>query len=546
MKQRPTTRSPLALGLLAIAVGASCYFVEPFADPVPDPTGSSSSSSSGGEQCTPLENVTCYPGPKGTLNVGLCKAGQKTCDESGAGFGPCVGAVVPSYQSCSSKVDQDCDGETMCAGEPTAALSFGDADHTQMGVAIAATTDGAAVVGSALGSIDFGGGPLDEMGNPAIVDIVVARFALDGSLMWQRRFPDATATSIAFAENGDVLVTGSVFDSIDFGGGPLEGTDPSTPDVFFARFDAAGDHIASKRFSSPGKQLANVIAGFPGDIILIGGSFEGAFELDQDTLMSAGGLDAFLLVLEKDGAPFVAKSFGGPGDQEISSLSFNALQGLVIGGTFQGQLNLGGLTLTSAGGKDIFAAQFGKAGDHLWSRSFGGPNDDSLAGVAIDASSIVTLAGAFSGSLVIDQTTFSTPSMEDILLVQLDVKGDVVRAAQRGGLTDSAQKASGIAVDQAGNVLLTGAFVGSLVFDEKQLVGAGGTDLFVAKLSPLFTPYWATGAGDALDQVGLAIAADPLGGAWVTGFFEGTMLVKGAPLTAKGSSRDMFVLHVGP
>lgn len=533
------------MGLSAVAVGASCYFIDPFDEPVSDTTGSSSSSSSG-EACTPFENVTCYPGPKGTLNVGLCKAGKKTCDESGVGFGPCVGAVVPTYQSCASKVDQDCDGETMCVGDLSTALGFGDGEHAQMGIAIAATNDGAAVLGSALGSIDFGDGPLEEMGNPAIVDIVIARFALDGSLMWQRRFPDANGTSIAFAENGDVLVTGSVFDGIDFGGGLLEGTDPSTPDVFFARFDAAGDHITSKRFSSPGKQLANVIAGFPGDIILIGGSFEGTFDLGQDTLTSAGGLDAFFLALEKDGSPILARRFGGAGDQEISSVSFNALQGLVIGGTFQGQLNLGGLTLTSAGGKDIFAAQFGKAGDHLWSRSFGGPNDDTLAGVVIDSSSIVTLAGAFSGSLVIDQMTFSTPSMEDILLVQLDVKGDVVRAVQRGGLTDSAQKASGIAVDQEGDVLLTGAFVGSLVFDEQQLVGAGSTDMFVAKLSPLFAPHWATAAGDALDQVGLAIAADPLGGAWVTGFFEGTMLVKGAPLTAKGSSRDMFVLHIGP
>ncbi|MGC3997328.1 MAG: MopE-related protein [Anaeromyxobacter sp.] len=44
--------------------------------------------------CTPGATATCYTGPGGTVNVGLCHAGTQTCSSSGS-WGPCVGEVKP-------------------------------------------------------------------------------------------------------------------------------------------------------------------------------------------------------------------------------------------------------------------------------------------------------------------------------------------------------------------------------------------------------------------------------------------------------------------
>ncbi|MEZ4309758.1 MAG: hypothetical protein R3F14_17110 [Polyangiaceae bacterium] len=41
----------------------------------------------------------CYDGPPGTENVGICKAGQRTCLDNGF-FGPCVDQVVPKEEIC--------------------------------------------------------------------------------------------------------------------------------------------------------------------------------------------------------------------------------------------------------------------------------------------------------------------------------------------------------------------------------------------------------------------------------------------------------------
>jgi hypothetical protein len=46
------------------------------------------------------------------------------------------------------------------------------------------------------------------------------------------------------------------------------------------------------------------------------------------------------------------------------------------------------------------------------------------------------------------------------------------------------QNATATAVDGAGNVLLTGNFVGTVDFGGGPLSSAGGYDIFVAKLSP--------------------------------------------------------------
>ena len=50
---------------------------------------------------------TCYPGPSGTLGVGACVAGTEYCVDGD--WGPCIGAVVPSLETCNN-VDDDCNG----------------------------------------------------------------------------------------------------------------------------------------------------------------------------------------------------------------------------------------------------------------------------------------------------------------------------------------------------------------------------------------------------------------------------------------------------
>ena len=60
-----------------------------------------------GQACTDGSTQSCYTGPIGTANVGVCQSGVQTCSDGT--WGACVGQVLPTAEICDS-MDNDCDG----------------------------------------------------------------------------------------------------------------------------------------------------------------------------------------------------------------------------------------------------------------------------------------------------------------------------------------------------------------------------------------------------------------------------------------------------
>lgn len=61
-----------------------------------------------GCSCTPGMTRSCYAGPPGTLNVGVCRAGMQTCTAART-WGPCNEQYLPVIERC-DRIDNDCDG----------------------------------------------------------------------------------------------------------------------------------------------------------------------------------------------------------------------------------------------------------------------------------------------------------------------------------------------------------------------------------------------------------------------------------------------------
>jgi hypothetical protein len=61
--------------------------------------------------CQPGTLASCYSGPAGTVDVGICRAGVKECAADGSGYGPCIGEILPRTEVCGNTVDDDCDSE---------------------------------------------------------------------------------------------------------------------------------------------------------------------------------------------------------------------------------------------------------------------------------------------------------------------------------------------------------------------------------------------------------------------------------------------------
>src|SRR5262249_17581475 len=61
--------------------------------------------------CNSGETKSCYDGPAGTQDVGLCHAGIHTCKADGSGFDVCQNEVTPVPEDCRTAQDEDCDGK---------------------------------------------------------------------------------------------------------------------------------------------------------------------------------------------------------------------------------------------------------------------------------------------------------------------------------------------------------------------------------------------------------------------------------------------------
>lgn len=83
----------------------------------------------GSFSCSQGDMLFCYRGENGTLNVGVCRAGIRTCNATGTGFGDCVGEVIPDSEICGDALDNNCDG-IVDEGCSTSCTPTGSGDFT--------------------------------------------------------------------------------------------------------------------------------------------------------------------------------------------------------------------------------------------------------------------------------------------------------------------------------------------------------------------------------------------------------------------------------
>src|SRR5207237_10811483 len=99
-----------------------------------------------------------------------------------------------------------------------------------------------AIVGTAVGTVNFGAGPITANG----YTIVVAKSSPAGGHLWSRGFGDSFSNSgnaVAVDPSGNIAVTGAFSGPADFGGGPLFS---SGVDVFLAKLSPTGGHLWSR------------------------------------------------------------------------------------------------------------------------------------------------------------------------------------------------------------------------------------------------------------------------------------------------------------
>lgn len=341
------------------------------------------------------------------------------------------------------------------------ARQFGDALDIQTGTGVAAAPNGDVLVtGSFGGQMQMDGVSLSASGTRSVF---VARLTSSGDVVWAKGFAGASLfddQAVAVDANGNVLLVGGFFGSIDFGGGPLASA--GNEDMYLAKLDANGNHLWSKRFGDGGPQpryAVRVGADAAGNVLLAT-SYTGTVDLGGGPLAaSGGGPDLLVAKLDANGNHLWSKRFGDAEAQfgEGWALAVTAAGDIVVGGDFDGKLDLGGGLLVSGSIADAFLARFTGDGAHVWSKAFKAGTYALPRAVAVDKDGGVFFTGYFTGSLDLGGGTMQAPGVgKDVFLGKFTAAGAHVWSTRFGDTAD--QYAYGLAADATGNAYVAGSF----------------------------------------------------------------------------------------
>ncbi|MBD3235688.1 MAG: hypothetical protein GF330_03180 [Candidatus Eisenbacteria bacterium] len=225
---------------------------------------------------------------------------------------------------------------------------YGSTD-SQVGAAIAADANKVYVAGYFRNRVDFGGGPLVSAGSADA--FLVQFDNGNGIELWSLGFGDASpqyARGVALHPTGKVAITGSAVGTIDFGGGPL--ISAGDADVFVAKFNSFGYHEWSDLFGDASYEEGTDIAFRPYyEFLVITGSFYGSISFGGGTLVSAGDLDAFLAELDTIGDHLWSRSCAGTQTVSASGLAVGSYGQVALTGYFEGSADFGGGPLAAGG-----------------------------------------------------------------------------------------------------------------------------------------------------------------------------------------------------
>lgn len=229
------------------------------------------------------------------------------------------------------------------------------------------------------------------------------------------------------------------------------------------------------------------------------------------------------------GNVYIAGYFEGPSDFDPGAAEYN---------------------MTPVGLEDVFILKLNHKGEFLWAKQMGGLDRDYGWDLTVDQQGNIYTTGSFSGTVDfnpgVDSFKLTSSGNSDIFISKLDSSGNFVWAIGYGYLGND--RGFTLEADDSGNLVVAGVFLGTADFDPgagtRLLTSAGGTDVFICKLTSAGKLIWAQRFGGTFDDHCNSLAVDRSGRVHTTGWFGGTADFDPGPgvftLTGSGSA-DAYV-----
>jgi ELWxxDGT repeat protein len=146
----------------------------------------------------------------------------------------------------------------------------------------------------------------------------------------------------------------------------------------------------------------NRVAAMPDGGVVVAGAFStsplvlGTAGVDQVSLTSAGGADVFVARFDKNGGLLWAQRGGGANAEAVSAVSTLPDGSVVITGSYSNAAaTFGSVTLTNAGSNDTFLVRYLPNGTVAWAKGYGGAGGDSSSQMIALSDGNISIVGTY-------------------------------------------------------------------------------------------------------------------------------------------------------
>ena len=271
---------------------------------------------------------------------------------------------------------------------------------------------------------------------------------------------------LLIADDGGFFVAGTT---------NLEFEPEQTGDVYLLRTNTAGQVLWEKNYGGDGYDAAQSMIETRDGRLLIAGT---------TTSFGAQGMDAYVLLVDRDGKELWSKTYGGPLGEMVGAIGQAPDGSYLLGGNIvdpndvvadPGAAGYGGF----AGRANLYLLKIASDGTELWSRTYDSP-DNVIAGSA----ALTPDGGILALATII---RFPDPD-EDLVLMKVDGEGNVVWSRT---WKDGRSEGSALVGTSDGNYLIAASYA---ALDGQE---AGKDDLLFIKVDPQGNEIWRNTLGDS-------------------------------------------------
>jgi hypothetical protein len=318
-------------------------------------------------------------------------------------------------------------------------------------------------------------------------------------------------------------------------------TSQGSSDAFLAKYDAAGNLLSLRLFSTADYERAsNLVVDAAGNVYF-SLMVSSPVALDNTTTINAG---QYVVCYSARGTATWAQPVDLGGD----SIGVDALGHVFVAGLFQDMFFLGNNTLTTpgTGRHGLYLARLSAATGAVESLQMPGYYPPAKGAVfnyytpaiTVAPSGEVFLLNVFGNRIIIGTDTLTTRGWDDVLIAKFTAQGTREWTQQYGG--PSIEAVAQAVADASGNLYLTGSFRETASFGPFSAISAGDYDGYLVKYSPQGTAQWVQTGGGPHNDFWNGLTLDTAGNPYITGsFYESARL--GSSTLASTGRDDLLV-----